>query len=176
MYSIGSARLTLRELTEADVTEKYVGWLNDREVVQFTESRFDTHTRDSVCRFVRTIAADENFYFFAICLKGEGRHIGNIKLGPVNRHHGYADIGLIIGERSCWGQGYATEAIAALSEWAFSTLGLHKLTAGAYASNRASIRAFEKCGFVVEGIRMAHCYDGDNYVDCCLLGKVNRQA
>ena len=41
----------------------------------------------------------------------DGRHIGNIKIGPVHSYHRRARIGLLIGEKEFWNRGYATEAI-----------------------------------------------------------------
>ena len=46
---------------------------------------------------------------------------------------------------------YASEAIETVKEWAFSQLQLKKLSAGIYASNIGSIKAFQKCGFIIEG-------------------------
>jgi ribosomal-protein-alanine N-acetyltransferase len=87
-----------------------------------------------------------------IFLKGDRRHIGNIKMGPVNWRYGRADVGLVIGDKSCWGNGYATGAISGICEFAFTTLGLRRLEAGAYSSNVGSIKAFLKARFVQEGI------------------------
>ena len=102
----------------------------------------------------------------------ENRHIGNIKIGPVDWHHRVGDIGLLIGEADCWGQGYASEAISALAAYAFANLGLEKLTAGAYAPNVGCIRAFERAGFKREGIRRSQCQFENNRVDVVLLGSV----
>ncbi|MBY0431841.1 MAG: GNAT family N-acetyltransferase [Rhodospirillales bacterium] len=77
----------------------------------------------------------------------DGRHVGNIKLGPINRHHRRGDIGLLIGERDQWGRGLAAEAIAAMTAYAFAELGLNKVVAGCYAANEGSRRAFLKAGF-----------------------------
>ena len=79
------------------------------------------------------------------------RHIGNIKLGPIHWLHRRADLSLFIGERKYWGQGYASEAIALVRDWAFRELDLQKLNAGIYSGNHGSRRAFEKCGFELEG-------------------------
>src|SRR5205814_2669717 len=102
--------------------------------------------------------------------KDNDQHIGNIKLGPIHWIHRYAEIGLLIGEKSCWGQGYASEAIRLVTTYAFERLNLHKVTAGCYATNVGSVRAFEKAGFVREGVRPRHCFCEGTYVDLILLG------
>jgi RimJ/RimL family protein N-acetyltransferase len=51
-----------------------------------------------------------------------------------------------------WGQGYATEALHALIDYAFTDLGHDALQAGARVTNPASRRVLEKCGFQWTGV------------------------
>lgn len=51
-----------------------------------------------------------------------------------------------------WGQGYATEAVRAVIDHAFTELGHELLFAGARVSNPASRRVLEKCGFQWTGV------------------------
>jgi RimJ/RimL family protein N-acetyltransferase len=106
-------------------------------------------------------------------LREDARHIGNIKLGPINRHHGTGDIGLLIGERSEWGKGHACEAIALFADYAFANLGLAKLTASCYSDNEGSRHAFLKAGFVEEGRRLAQYMSCGKRQDGVMLGRVN---
>lgn len=170
---IRSTRLYLRPMVDTDATETYCRWLNDPEVNRFLESRFATATVESVRAFIRSKTLEAGEPLFAIVLNAGDRHIGNIKLGPINRTHRFAEIGLLIGEKDCWRQGYATEAIQAVTRYAFDTLGLHRVSAGCYADNDGSARAFETAGFAREGVRRSCCLSGDRYVDVILLGRVN---
>ena len=56
-------------------------------------------------------------------------------------------LGIIIGERDCWGKGLATEAISLVTEYAFEFLNLNRVGAGCYEGNTASLKTFEKAGF-----------------------------
>lgn len=147
--------ITLVILDSERVTERYVNWMNDIHITQYLESRFAPVTLEQLRDFVESMRQSTDNYFFAILDTATGEHIGNIKVGPINRHHLRAPIGLVVGEPSAWGKGVATTAIRMISQWAFSDLGLHKLVAGAYAANRGSIRAFEKAGFRLEGHHMS---------------------
>ncbi len=51
-----------------------------------------------------------------------------------------------------WGQGYATEALHAVVDYAFTDLGHDALHAGARVTNPASRRVLEKCGFQWTGV------------------------
>jgi RimJ/RimL family protein N-acetyltransferase len=171
---IEGPRLVLRDLTVDDVTSRYVAWMNDPEVNRYTESRFTTHTIESVRDFVAATAADPANVFLAIERKDDGRHIGNIKLGPIHPYHRSGDIGLLIGEKDAWGHGFATEAIGVLKNYAFAELGLAKLTAGCYANNPGSLKAFLKAGFSTEGKRLDQYRFGDQRIDLLLVGCANR--
>jgi RimJ/RimL family protein N-acetyltransferase len=161
-------RLVLRTLTAADATPRYLGWMRDPEVNRYLESRLVEQTIDSLRQFIEACNAGPDL-LLGICL-ADGSHIGNIKLGPVNAYHRSAPVGLLIGEPASWGKGYATEALVAITTHAFSSMGLEKLYAGAYASNAGSIRAFRKAGWLEEGRSKAHWRSGDAREDNVQLG------
>lgn len=165
-----TARLLLRDLTHDDVTQRYVEWMNDERINKYLESRFETHTIESVRDAVVQLSQDS--VFAAIIEQATGQHIGNIKLGPVHHCHNTADIGLLIGEERCWGRGLATEAITAITLHGFEDLGLAKITASAYADNAGSIRAFQRAGFEIEGTRRSQYRIGTHRTDAILLGLI----
>lgn len=167
---IRGGRVTLRELTEADVGGHYVEWMNDPQVTRYLESRFVSHTQGSLSAYVRTMSANPDVLLLAIVRENDGRHIGNVKLGPIDRHHLVGDVGILIGDKECWGQGYATESISALTTYAFAELGLRKLCAGAYSINHGSVRAFLKAGWYEEARRPSQFIWGGEAVDEVLLG------
>lgn len=154
-------RLMLCPLLPEDVGEAYVAWLNDPETVRYTEARHTVHTVESVRDFVATCYGRNDTHLLGIFEQAGGFHVGNVKLGPVNMIHLCSSVGLIIGEKSRWHLGYATEAIGLTARYAFEDLKLHKLTAGIVRGNEASLRAFRKNGFVEEGVRRKqNLFDG----------------
>lgn len=171
-YFIEGKRIYLREVRPSDVNERYYRWMNDPEITRFLESRFAPNAIENLRDYVAGKLEDRDNIFLAIVLKEEDRHIGNIKLGPIQWIHRLADIGLLIGEKDCWGKGYATEAIQLVSHYAFNVLNLHKVAAGCYGPNEGSARAFRKAGFVVEGVRKEQFYANGSYVDDILLGLI----
>ena len=167
---LSGKRIYLRGVRQTDVNENYCAWLNDPEVNQFLETRFSAQSIESISAFVRCHEGHGDEPFFAICLSATDEHIGNIKLGPINWHHRNADVSLLIGNKSCWGKGYATEAIGLVTRYAFEDLKLNKLQCGAYATNAGSARAFEKCGYQREGLLRGYALHNDVEVDVVLFG------
>ena len=171
MVDIESKRLQLRELNVADVTESYVSWLNNPEINQYLESRFFKHEFKDVKRFVEEINNDKYNILLGIFIKKSMKHIGNIKIGPINLHHKTAYIGLLIGDNSEWHNGYATESIQAVTKFCFNKLNLMKIVAGCYESNTGSKKAFEKSGYEVEGFLCSHVETDHGREGCWQLGK-----
>lgn len=172
---IKGKRVVLRNLRVSDANKKYSSWLNDREVNGFLESRFEKWSISKIKNYIKMLDRDRKTVSLAIIHKELGNHIGNIKLGPINLIHGFADIGILIGDKSYWGKGLATEAITLLKKYAFNRLGIHKLTAGAYINNTGSIKAFKRSGFIEEGVRKSHCLYKGRYVDYVLLGVARKR-
>ncbi len=167
-----TARLLLRNLAPAAARGPYARWMNDPEVTRYLESRFNAHDADSLADYVERINASRDSVLFGIFLPEEDRHIGNVKLGPVDAHHARVDLGILIGDKDCWGCGYASEVVRGASDWAFERLGVRKVTAGCYAPNEGCRRAFLRAGFVEEGRRPAHYAFEGRFVDGVLLGRL----
>lgn len=161
-------RIYLRPLQETDATEEYLKWLNDYEVVKYTESRFYPNSMDSLRAYLTGLNNNNNVAF-AIVEKSSNNHIGNIKLGNINWIHRYADIGLIIGNKDYWGKGIAPEVLELIVNYAFKRLNLRKLVAGAYIENKGSIRAFEKVGFVQAYTEKSKYFFEGRYIDSVVL-------
>lgn len=165
---MSDGRVTIRPISMDDVNQTYVDWLRDPEVNQYLETRHTEQTLASVGDFVRAMIASGDQHLFAICL--DGKHVGNIKVGPVRHYHHLADVSLFIGDRSAWGQGVATAAIGLISRFAIKTLGLKKLNAGVYGPNLGSAKAFLKAGYTQEGLRRRHYKLGSDMVDAFEFG------
>lgn len=176
LFSLESERLILEPIAEQHVSARYVDWLNDPEVNQFLETKFQTQSLQTVRAFVREKMQKLEEPFFAIVEKLGRQHIGNIKLGPINPHHQHADISLFIGERGAWGKGFASEAISRLCDYAFRERKLEMLRAGAYAKNLGSIRAFEKAGFHLSATLPNYlCFEGQR-MDLKILCRARSQV
>lgn len=79
----------------------------------------------------------------------DDRHIGFIGLHFINWKDRSTIGGLVIGDRSAWGRGYATDAVRTRSRFVFEQLGLHRLEGHTF--NPAMRRVYEKCGYQHEG-------------------------
>ena len=106
----GRSTIELFLLEPALVSEAYVGWLNDPQVNRFLESRFVV-ARPGLDAALRAQPRwpTRSVLFLGMRSIELGRHVGNVKLGPIDRHHGLAEIGIMIGDRAAWGRGIASQ-------------------------------------------------------------------
>lgn len=171
MKIIGDS-IYLKLLTPEDVTLDYVNWLNDLEVNQYLESRFKKHTLHGVRKYVKEINSTGENYLFGIYNKENNKHIGNIKIGNINKIHKFCDVGLMIGDRTMWGKGKGSESIKLVTQYAFDRLKLNKIIAGIYANNIGSYKAFIKCGYSEIGRMKRHYISRGGYVDKIIVEKL----
>jgi [ribosomal protein S5]-alanine N-acetyltransferase len=162
-------RLQLRSLTASDASQAYLSWMTDPQVLRFLEARHGHIDIGALRDFIESCNAAEDVLLLGIC-EATGRHVGNIKLGPIEQRYACAPIGIVIGERDCWGRGYAAEVIRALTRHAFERMALAKLYAGCYSSNHGSERAFLGAGWLVEGRQRARWVLDGKREDNVLLG------
>lgn len=155
----------LRMLELEDCRQYYVDWMNDKEVNQYLESRWEKQTLSTIQTFVKSIRESSHSYMFAIIF--QDKHVGNIKLGPIHPIYKYADIGYIIGDKTVWGHGIATEAIKLITNFGFDVLKLNRLQAGCFEQNIGSQCVLHKNNYNRECIsrKKAFLTSGSEYCD-----------
>jgi ribosomal-protein-alanine N-acetyltransferase len=151
-----SARLIYKPVSLAHLSDHYVSWMNDREVIRYMEAGGD-YTLAKLEEFLRDVEK-RDLLFWGIHLKGSDKHIGNIKIDPVNRKHGLGEYGIMMGDRSEWGKGYAKEATLSILDFCFQHAGLRKITLGVVKTNRVAHHLYESIGFRTEGLYKDHVY------------------
>jgi ribosomal-protein-alanine N-acetyltransferase len=155
-----SNRMFLKPLGLEHVSDEYVNWLNDAEVIRYLETGGD-YTREKLQDFLSSVEKNQ-ILFWAIHLKSNNKHIGNIKIDPINVRHGFGEYGILMGDRNEWGKGYAKEASEIVIRYCFGPeCNLRKVVLGVVRDNAAAVGLYQKLGFVTEGIYKDHgIYNG----------------
>ena len=157
------------------MVDRYVRWLNDPMVNRFLEARFEPQTRQSVVAYVLSYYGAAEKYIWGIYETGNHQILGTATLSSINRRHGSAEIGLLVGERDYWGKGASDEALEMVIGFAFDDLGLRRLTGGTYAPNQGMNFTFMRYGFRREGTLQEACLLEDGvYVDVYRWGLLSK--
>lgn len=160
----------LRTLTQSDVNEKYVSWLNDYEIVKYTEQKYFNHSFLSESDYVRQKNNSNNELLLGIFFNND--HIGNVKLGPIRWEHMAADVSYFIGDKNYWGRGIATKCVNSVVKYGIEFLFLKRIGAGYYELNIGSEKVLKKCGFNFEGRRISDVKFEGKRIDSILVGYV----
>lgn len=146
-------RVLLRPFEEKDISEPYLSWLQDPEVVRYSSQRFHVHTLETCQTYLASFAGSAN-HFLAICERTSGAMLGTLTVYHSVPHR-TADVGIMIGERQIWGQGIGAEAFCLVLSALKASGLLRKITAGTLAVNRGMVRIMEKAGMQHEATRPA---------------------
>ncbi|MGH7004755.1 MAG: GNAT family N-acetyltransferase [Alphaproteobacteria bacterium] len=172
--SLNGGHVALLPFRIEDVTDRYISWLNDEEVMRYTEARGVRHTHADALSYVEKQIRSHDVHFWRIAVDGE--HIGNFRVSNLTSPHRRASLALIIGDGRHRGKGVGTAAIRLASEYLLNQRRLHKLIAGIYAANRASIRAFENAGFHREAVLADHYWCDGRFVDGLMMACLHAGA
>ena len=155
-------KVRLRELRRDDIDE-ILRWINDPEVTGYL-SMYRPVTRMAEEKWIDEISAsDRDIVFIMETLDGE--YLGNIGLHSIDHVHQHAEMGIVIGRKDRWGQGYGSDAVRTLLRYGFNTLNLNKVWLRVQAGNQRAIRSYKSCGFVTEGRRRQHVFSDGRFHD-----------
>ena len=140
---------TIRSWRKDDV-DLMVRHANSRAVARNLRDRFPhPYGRKDAKAWIRSARAARPETVFA--LEVDGVALGAIGVHPQEDvHRRSMEIGYWLGE-PYWGRGIVTEAVRALTRYAFDTFDVARVYAHVYEWNPASARVLEKAGYRLEG-------------------------
>jgi [ribosomal protein S5]-alanine N-acetyltransferase len=148
------ARTRVRLFAPGDIDAAYLGWLNDPDVVRYSNQRFVHHSAQSAAAFLSGFAGSENL-FLSIRRLEDDRAVGTMTVYRAVPH-GTADLGILVGDKQVWGQGFGSEAWLLVLDWLQSQRVVRKLTCGTAEPNRAMRRLAELSGMELEATKRRH--------------------
>jgi len=167
--------LYIRRQKKSDLTSAYLSWLKNPLVTRYMAHGTQSVDKRSLVQYYLNFKNNPNDILFAVTIKNSGRHIGNVRLGPIEWFHKRSEFGIMIGDQTIWGKGYAYEAIQAVLYYAFCTLRLNRINIYVVQENKAAVAVYKKAGFIVEGcMRDNYCLDG-KYGNVLIMGMLAKE-
>ena len=177
-HKLETERLVLRSPHKRDHAEWQRLREGSREHLERWEPRWSEHefTPRSFRRRIRWYAEGarrDTSYTFFVCLKESGRMVGGVTLDAVRRGTTQrAVLGYWLAEEET-GNGYMTEAVRALLNFAFRDLKLHRVEAASIPENVASVRVLERTGFEREGYMRSYIRIDGRWEDHLLFAVID---
>ncbi|MFC0624436.1 GNAT family N-acetyltransferase [Kribbella deserti] len=159
-------KVTLRCLTVNDFDAMWAA-MQDPEVTRLTGSHGEL-TPERAREWMRTRADQPDRLDLAIVDNETGECVGEAVLNEWDPDNESCSFRILIGPTGR-GRGLGTEATRLIVGYGFEKLGLHRISLEVYAFNPRARRAYEKAGFVTEGVlRDALLWEGER-VDATVM-------
>jgi len=158
-------KIRLREYMKEDapLAQKY---LNDPEIKRLLNPRIPFPiTLEEEHKWLEFNSLSKDKYSFAIESLEDKRYIGGCGLNDIDWKNSVATIGIFIGDKTLWGKGYGSDAVKVLISFIFGQMNINKIKLNVYSFNTRAIKAYEKCGFLREGILRQELFRDGKYHD-----------
>lgn len=162
-------RLILRRYKQEDAAAMYRHWASDPEVTKYLT--WPTHASQQVSEWVigewLKTYSDDHTYHWAIVLKENGDEpIGDIAVVEQKDEIGMAHIGYCLG-RDWWHQDIMSEALKAVMDYLFNTVGVNRIESRHDPRNPHSGGVMQKCGMTYEGTHRQADRNNQGICDAC---------
>jgi ribosomal-protein-alanine N-acetyltransferase len=171
-HYLESERIILRELSTEDAQQTYLDWFADAETTRFLSAPAADIDIQSLCQYIQQNNACRSSLLLGIFAKQTKAHIGNVRLVGIDTIKSRTSIGILIGEKTDWGSGIASEVLIMATELAHSELGIKRVFAGCHEENIGSVRAFEKAGYIRADALANELAEEDRWMDGVVIDHV----
>jgi diamine N-acetyltransferase len=166
-------RMRLRAVEKTDI-EIFCRWINDPEVTENLMLVFPMSRLEEERWYEKMLESPPSEHVMVIETsdpqkQGQWLTIGTCQFFDIDWRNRSGEVGIMIGEKAFWDQGFGTETMGLLLEHGFDTLNLHRVWLRVYAKNPRAIRAYEKAGFIHEGVFRQGHYQHGQYFDVHLM-------
>ncbi|MEN6521034.1 MAG: GNAT family protein [Armatimonadota bacterium] len=166
-------RVYLRQIKKEDLIYIHK-WVNDPEISGLI-GQVGKMSPEQVDEWFEKVEADNNRVWFAVVLKESDRIIGEAGLLRMFDEWRTTDLSMIIGEKAVWDQGYGTEAIILLLQYAFRNLNFHRVAIGVVGFNERALHFYKKVGFREEGLQRDGYYYDHSYYDFVMMSILDNE-
>lgn len=167
---ISDRHLMLKPFSEKFITQKYIDWLNDRELMRFSRQRFIDHNHQSCLDFANSFINTSNFFWAIVVNNKSLDHIGNIT-AIVDEANAVANLSIMIGDKNFSGKGLGFNAWSLALNFLLHTKNFHKVTAGTMEINLAMIKIMKKSNMLQEDRLHKYFQFEGTEVDCLIFSK-----
>ena len=148
--TLTGSRVVLRRHAPENVAA-FLRWYADPEIARLARYQATPMRPEEIERFFAARVVGPDALAMAVHERTTDRLVGTCAFSQLDGENGSALYHITIGEQDAWGKGYGTEATQLMLDHAFGTLGLHRIALYVFEFNERAIRAYRRCGFVVEG-------------------------
>lgn len=168
-------KVKLREYRKEDI-KKVQGYINDPELKGLLQNGIPfPYTLEDEYKWFENISATKDTYSFAIESLDEHNYIGGCGINNIDWKNSIAVVGIFIGDKNYWGNGYGTDAMKVLIKFIFEEMNINKIKLNVFSFNERAVKSYEKCGFKVEGVLRQEIFRKGKYYDDIVMGLLREE-
>lgn len=165
--------LYLRPLVHEDVGAYHRSLMHD-EVRRLTGTK-TIFSRASIEKYIEDLPSDSSRLHLLIILKETNRMVGDIALQDIDLLNRNSNLRIAIFQEQDCGKGFGSESLKLMLNYGFGIMNLHRIELNVYAFNTRAIQAYEKLGFVREGIQREVLYYNYEYHDSITMSLLQHE-
>ncbi len=168
------SRIYLRPFDEQKDIELFQQGKNLPEVRE-TLFLFNPMTRQETLHEAELWRKSKENILFTICENETSEPLGETGLFRIDHVSRAAILYLAIYNPDCWSKGFGTEATKLVLKYSFDILNLNRVQLHVASNNLGGVKAYEKCGFKIEGTLREAMYHNNEYVDFFVMGILRKE-
>lgn len=165
----------LRHLRPADI-HYFKDWIRDEEVIRYSMTKFHSlSTDEDIQSWYFSTLADAKTWQWGIIDPATKELIGYVGIAGINKIDNNGEYFIFIGNKNYWGKKIATNLTPKIVKWAFQELDLHRIFLTASSDNPGAVKAYEKAGFIHEGIMREAFFRNGSFSDKIIMGVLKEE-
>lgn len=168
---LSDGKVLLRGMRRDDL-EVYRRWLDNPEVTRFMEMGWKPTSEAALEATYREATEAFDAVVFVIEDRAGARPVGTTGLYLINWPGRRAQFRILIGEPDAFDKGYGTAATRLVVSYAFERLNMETVYLGVNEENVRAVKAYEKAGFVREGVQRHFIYNNGRYYNAVMMSVI----
>lgn len=171
---LNGKKVILRPVKRSDL-KLFLKWFNDQEVSQYL-SIYLPMTEMGEEKWIEKLGKEQQgkTVIFVIETKEGKKSIGTCGLHEVDHKNQHATLGISIGEKDYWSNGYGTDATQLIVDYGFNQLNLNRISSCVFSFNKRSENLHKKLGFKEEGRRREKWFRSGEFQDDIVFGLLRK--
>ena len=135
------------------VGDRYLSWLRNEKINKYLIKPNKNISKEEVLDYCTKLIKSQNNIFLSIFELFSKKHIGNVRIGPIDFVKKVCNFSIMIGDQSCHGKGYGSEIVESCIDYSFESLNMKKFTLSVDSQNLSAIKIYKKNNMILESIK-----------------------
>ena len=164
------SKVILKPFSTEHISDEYISWLNDKELMQYSRQRYISHDYHSCLDFAKSFDKSANLFWAVFSNDISNNHVGNITAN-IDENNLTSDLTLMIGNKKAQGRGFGMASWNLAMNFLLNELNLRKVTAGTMSINYPMINIMKNSGMENEACLKKHFLYNGIEVDSLIFSK-----